>query len=298
MISVETTDIGHINSTSIVSAENGKFVLQRLQKKMDITRLVHNFALYSGTFDSHGWLYPVWIKTCGGEYFYTDECGCSWRMYPFIEGEILNAPLTEEHLFSCGKGLARLHSLLKGIEGEPAAVYPMLHDLAYYYGEYTHIIESGTAGEKRDKELEKMISDNIGVITESMPDEKAVVHGDTKLSNIIFRNGNVVGCLDMDTVMRGSLLEDVADCVRSCCIVNGRFDGDAARRLINGYADGSGLSAESLLGTLPAVFNKICFELGLRYYTDSISTEKRFSEKYPGYRRERAESVLALKWDK
>ena len=43
------------------------------------------------------------------------------------------------------------------------------------------------------------------------------------------------------------------------------------------------------------VFNKICFELGLRYYTDALDKEKYFKEKYPGYSLERAKSLFSVK---
>ena len=47
---------------------------------------------------------------------------------------------------------------------------------------------------------------------------------------------------------------------------------------------------------LPDCFNKICFELGLRYYMDYISHDEHFKEIYPGYRLDRAKSLLEVRW--
>ena len=64
---------------------------------------------------------------------------------------------------------------------------------------------------------------------------RTVIHGDTKLANIIFRDGKIFAFIDYDTIMTGSILDDLADCIRSCCIVNGVFDRDTAEMIVKGY---------------------------------------------------------------
>lgn len=363
-ISVEEINVGHINNTYIVHTKNDRYVLQRLQRCMDVEKLEYNYNLYSSVCDEHGWIYPMWLKTNSGLFFYKDSDGFYWRMYPFIEGEILNLPLSDEQLSACGQGLAAMHSVFRNIERDPKAVFPTLHDLGYYYGEYLRITrcekpsgrirnaydteavstvkniikeseKNPAESLKRDLFLEEIIESRVCDVTREVIESRvcdvsreviesricdahreitesnicdtldiitpgiSVVHGDTKLSNLIFRSGRVVGCLDMDTVMKGSLLEDIADCIRSCCICDGRFDEAAAVKLVRGYASTCGaMSEDTLLNTLPDIFNKICLELGLRYYTDSVSKEKTFIEKYPGYCRERAKIMLSLTWKK
>lgn len=303
IISVEPTDIGHINSTHIVHTEKGKFVMQRLHGGLSASKLEHNYLIYSKAFDEHDWLYPVWRKTVRDGYFYTDEEGFDWRIYPFIEGEILRTSLTKEELYACGRGLAKMHMIFGTIQDEPLAVYPNLHDLAYHYERYMRAIcagETESGGRARDGAVEEIIAADISVMLEKKSIETSIVHGDTKISNLLFGNGNVVGCLDLDTFMKGSLREDLADCIRSCCTGNGRFDRTAAGHVVSGYAGSfdAGLFGEDPCDEkmLPGVFDKICFELGLRYYTDFISDERHFDEKYPGYRLVRAKSLLSLRW--
>ncbi|MBR6999738.1 MAG: phosphotransferase [Lachnospiraceae bacterium] len=321
-VSAEPLEEGHINDTYLVRTDSGKYVLQRLQKKMDPKRLIYNYGLYAPVFEAHGFLYPKWLRDEAGEYFYTDECGDRWRMYPYIEGEVLSTPLTKEQLFACGQGLARVHRILKELPGAPQAVYPILHDLRYYYDRYLELLNGGDIMEEnRDPAVEAQLSERLGTFLSGKeggfgciqkendtPKESAVreegaalkriapandiaiIHGDAKLSNILFRNGQVVGMLDLDTVMAGSVTEELADCIRSCCVNRGTFDREAADILADGYRGGAAISH------LPQAFNKIHLELALRYYTDALSKEKHFKERYPGYRLERVRELLGVTW--
>ena len=91
--------------------------------------------------------------------------------------------------------------------------------------------------------------------------------------------------------MPGLPAEDVADCIRSCCLRNGAYDRDAAAILIDGY---SSINNSLTSDEIQSAFRKICFELGLRYYTDAISKEKKFKVHYPGYRLGKAKTLLAI----
>jgi Ser/Thr protein kinase RdoA (MazF antagonist) len=289
---ISSNSSGLINDTFLVSAAGKMYVVQRLNRNMNADFLEFNYGLYSKACEENNWLYPKWIKDSEGEYFYTDSDDDKWRMYPFISCEILEKPLSKERLFSLGQGLARMHEIFDSIDDKPKAVYPMLHDLSHYYDEYNRVLSE--TKEERDEELEKKIDDKIDAMLNVQLDTSSVIHADTKLSNILFCNGKVVGSIDMDTIMPGSILEDIADCIRSSCVYSGRFDKEAAEQIIKGYESLS--SKKEVEKDLPRVFEKICFELALRYFTDSISEIKYFKEIYPGYSRERAKSLLNILW--
>ena len=294
VISVRTLQEGHINDTFSVRTAEGDFVLQRLQSKMDPQRLLTNYELYAPVCEANGFVFPKWRKAADGSYFYTDADGKRWRMYPYIEGETLTSPLTEDQFYACGKGLAVLHKMLAKLPEKPVAVYPMLHDLPYYYERYCALLRDGEVlEESRDNAVEKQIAERSKAYTQAA--DKAVIHGDAKLSNIIFREGSVVGMLDWDTVMVGSVCEEIADCIRSCAVKGGHFDRKGAEALLNGYQSVSEMS-EVALENIRRAFEKINFELALRYYTDAISKEKVFKEHYPGYRLMRVRELLQIRW--
>ncbi len=326
LLSVETVEEGHINDTFMVKTSEGSFIIQCLQKGMDTSKQERNFLLYSEVFDKHGILYPKWLKDKGGKYFYTDENNDNWRMYPYIKADIFKVPLSDEKLFECGRGVFKLHEMLKDVKEEPEAAYPHLHDLKFYYEKYKNLIErSEVQIEKRDVpteetidikkdnmfsteeiidikkdnmlsteeiidlKIEKMLSTELGPLT--------IIHGDTKLSNILFKDGIAAGFLDMDTLMKGYPLEDLSDCIRSCAVLNGKFDREVAEKILDGYlCESDENEAEYIRKTIPGVFDKICFELGLRYYTDYLSGENYFTEKYPGYCLDRARELMTVSW--
>jgi len=296
VLSFEPVGEGHINDTYAVTSAAGKFICQRVKGSMDAGRLLHNFELYAEAFRAEGMFFPDWIKNHDGKYFLTDENGDNWRMYPLIDGDILCAPPAGGTLYACGEGLAKMHIILSKMMGKPEAVYPGLRNLKFFYDEYCKVLSGvGLVEERRDRELEAIIENKVADMLAVTSIEQAPVHGDPKLSNILFRGGKVIGFIDMDTVMLGSKLEDLADCIRSCCVIDGRLDKEAAQRIADGYTSTIGTAVAPT--ELKRAFDKICFELALRYYTDSISTVGHFKEHYPGYRLEKARAMIETTWD-
>ena len=293
-VSVKRLGDGHINDSYYVRTKDGTYICQCMNSTMDTGRLEYNYALYSGVFSEENLLYPVWMKDLSGRYFHKDKNGMTWRMYEFIDGDILTTPLTADELLACGQGLAHIHHILQRLPDIPHAVYPHLHDLAYYHKRYMDLLGSGNLlYEERDFETEEKINSGIEEMLATDLDGSFIVHGDAKLSNMVFRDGKVIAFVDLDTIMQGSLLEDIADCIRSCCIIDGSLNRKAAGILIDGYmSKAEGIISEEEIGGWPVALRKICFELGLRYYTDSISKDKIFKEKYPGYLLTRARQLL------
>jgi prepilin-type processing-associated H-X9-DG protein len=292
---------GHINETYLIIINSERFVVQKVQKGLDIRKLEYNYKLYSDACREHEFIFPEWTKISSSsdlnpsgsnesdtyfKYHYQDSNRDIWRIYPFIEGDVLKAPISAEYLYACGEGLDRLHNIMDSIRNAPQAVYPHLHDLNYYYSIYTALLNSGeVSDELRNSDIEKILDSRINEFLNTSLDDISVVHGDTKLGNILFKDGHVTAFIDIDTIMTGSRAEDIADCIRSCSIINGHFDIKAARTFLAGY--------KKAYENLPYALSKICFELALRYYTDALSKEQVFNEKYPGYHIDRTYELLA-----
>lgn len=299
VLSVHVLDGGHINETYLIETGSERHILQRLDKNIELSKLEHNYRLYSAVCERRGWAYPAWLKNRGGSYFYTDHNGGAWRAYAYINADIMTPPLSTETLHACGRGLAEMHAILRELPKRPMAVYPHLHDLKHYYDNYVRLLSGGDLrGENRDPELETLIDDRINEMLTVQPRRSSAIHGDPKLKNILFRDGVVIGFLDMDTVMPGSLTEDVADCIRSSCVADGRFSASAAKHLLEGYQSAAPQeTVDDIICELPKVFNKINFELGLRYYSDAISKDKKFRNSDPKALLEKARTRLETIWD-
>jgi len=286
---------GHINETFLVRTAGGRFVCQRLQPRMDAAKLERNFLLYRDAVREEGLRFPMWLRGRDGAFLSEDENGNHWRIYPYIPGEVPEPPLTGEILRACGQAIGRLHNAFRRMPGKPEAVYPMLHDLAWYYREYTELLQGpGLLREKRDPEMEARIKDGASRYLKLKLDRSSVVHGDTKLANFLFEGGSLSAVIDMDTVMEGSVLEDLADCIRSAWSIQGRADRALADALLQGYTAVAEEPVADGLHIIPEVIDKIYFEIALRYYTDYISERKRFRENYTGYRLEKARHYMEM----
>ena len=337
---------GHINETFLVTAGGAKYICQRLQPLMDTGRLKRNYLRYSKVLQDAGIRFPLWLpRRNDGEYFTTMENGDHWRIYPFLTGYEAKLPLSEEEAEACGRGLAELHQALQNLPEKPEAVYPMLHDLPYYLERYRNLIGSTNRSNafrtrstseseqiretppalcleaQRDPEMEEQIeklSERFLTFSGKMS-RKAVIHGDAKLANMLFQDGTVTAFLDLDTVMEGLILEDLADLIRSAGTVtvpgndfpsgsgneqssasaatadSRRFDPAISDAILRGYLSArNGLLTSEEISLLPEAISKICFELALRYYTDSISVNKSFREPTPGYRLMKARIYMEM----
>ena len=284
---------GHINDTYIVKTKESDYVLQRIQEGMSIAHLEHNYTLYSEVLDRDNLLYPKWMKTMDGNYYYIDEEEYAWRMYPYIECDRISTPLSKEMLYAYGEGLAKLHSALQKITEEPVPIYQHLHDTHFYYQKYKKLIISDKFSESlRDMQIEKQLEQLSELYLFPEKERQSVIHADTKLSNVIFKDGRVIGFIDFDTIMQGSVTLDIADAIRSC-IQNGKKEMHAVDSLVDGYISLCDTSrAEDVKNNLWHDFNRINFELALRYYIDAISGENYFKDREPAYKVERAKALL------
>ena len=107
-----------------------------------------------------------------------------------------------------------------------------------------------------------------------------VTHNDTKLNNVLFdRKTNVPRCLiDLDTVMRGSTLYDIADAIRSGAntsteddrrMLNVKIDIELLREFLQGFVMGApNILTPKEIELLPSAILILPFELGMRYLTD------------------------------
>ncbi len=286
---------GHIHDTFIAYTRQDTFVLQRLGGTADPEALSYNYGLYEAVFVRNQWQFPAFITNRYGSLFSLDETGRVWRLYPYIKADVLDRPLPD-HLSALGEGLGRLHQMLDEIAGEPKALYPGLHDLKAYYDQYQALLKlEDHSGRKHDREVEEAILKKIDGFLALKGGETAIVHGDFKWANVLFSKNAVTGCLDLDTLMRGDRLEDLADCVRSSCMMKGRLDPEMADRVLFGYQKaypkGFGPEERERFGT---VLDKICFELGIRYYMDVLSFKKQFKENAPGSSLMRARELLGV----
>ena len=289
---------GHINESFLVRGDN-TYILQVINEHLyrdcqDI--LTFNYLSYrdaccnynEGSTDTFE--YPVWLKDREDSYFHSDSFGNLCRMYRYIPSDEINVEKADR--YEIGRGLGKLHSILrtcKDIKNIKATAH--LHDLSHHYREY---LDQNENERERIGEIDTRIKDDIDKYLEMTVPGGSLIHGDAKIGNMIIRDGRVAGFIDLDTIMTGSVFDDIADCVRSCCLNDeGNIENTEFMDLIKGYEETSGtvftLSQKDLIRKN---IEKNRFLLGLRYYTDYLSGRGYFSEEYSGQTLKKARKLL------
>ena len=291
---------GHINQSLLISAGRSKYVLQCLNPVIlteQLRNLESNYRTYKAACEAAfrvgdsspcKWECPEWITDQSGQYFHKDAEGKTWRLYRYIHGDVL----TRGEPYEAGLGLGRIHRILKNCDiSDIHPVFPNLHNLKHYYGEFLAIKD---AGSERDRELDDAMTRSIDEMLSLPALTNSVIHGDAKVSNMIARNGRVVGLIDLDTIMVGSVYDDIADCMRSCCMDEYyNPDNDKIAAMLRGYTEGSGtLITPDMDDIIRQNLAKNKFMLGIRYYTDYLTGNKYFKEANPGDNLKKARRLI------
>jgi Ser/Thr protein kinase RdoA (MazF antagonist) len=133
-----------------------------------------------------------------------------------------------------------------------------------------------------------------------------VVHGDTKLNNILFdvASGKAKGIVDLDTCMAGYSLYDFGDLVRFTAATSAEDERDPERigtdlGLYHALADGylsmarRFLSAEEI-ELMPFAARLVTFTIGLRFLADHLAGDVYFKIERPGQNLDRARVQLGM----
>ena len=119
-----------------------------------------------------------------------------------------------------------------------------------------------------------------------------ITHNDTKISNVLFdRKTNTPRCMiDLDTVMNGSVLYDIADAIRSGANTHSgqeheykkaKIDLELLKEFLIGFENGApGLLTAKERELLPEALKIIPLELGMRYLADYYNGNKYFGVSY------------------
>ena len=290
---------GHINHTFLVTCAE-QYILQRMNSTLYgdcLEDIEHNYLQYARACDAlrddvGHWECPEWLRTKDGEFFYRDHAGECWRMYRYIPSDGFAKDAADDDYMAVGAGLGKLHRILKAcVEIRPIKSTEHIHDLSFHYRKYEE-----QAGSKmpRIEEFDRLIDLNIEHLLDIHVPTGYVIYGDAKIANMIFRNGEVAGFVDLDTIMKGSIFDDLADCIRSCCLdEDGKFDFMKVSQIQRGYEIGYDADftrdAVELLGK-NLVRNR--FTLGIRYYTDYLAGTDYFADQTPEQKLERVCDLL------
>lgn len=234
---VEIVEIksGHVNDTYIVKMPECVYILQRINTNVfsspygmmhnikEVTNFLRKKVIYEGKNPSRAVLNAIKTKYDQDIAIKKDKY---YRMMEYIGDSISYDILPSKELFSeMGVAVGKFQKL---IEGFPPHVLDEtiqhFHDTPYRYKQFLTSIKINYQNRKKEvaNEIDFFIKnkDLYNIITSKLHNHELpsrVTHNDTKPSNVLFdkKTKKALCMIDLDTVMKGSILYDYGDALRA-----------------------------------------------------------------------------------
>lgn len=277
-----------INRTYLVRGDLGQgrqqLVVQRLHHvfaanvHVDIEAVTRHLEL-------RGLETPRILRNKQGELFTleerTPEAPGVWRAISYIEGVTVHRSSDPVQLGSAAELLGRFHGALFDLEHEFVHVRP-LHDTAQHLRKLRAALDSERGQQDAEaRELGSAILEQArGIRVDFSEFPRRVLHGDPKLSNLLFQPLDPLRArcmIDLDTLGRGFLAYELGDALRSWINRAGEdqleadLDLAALRAILTGYARACPRELPSAeIGSGIDGLETVSLELASRFAADAI----------------------------
>lgn len=217
-----------------------------------------------------------WVTVTDG----VAELNGVWRILTRLPGDTLHQLADPHGARSAGQLAARFHGALADVNHEFAFIRPGAHDT----DKHMTVLQAALLAHSGHR-----LYDAVAPLAEELLQRWSrwgrlpelplrIVHGDLKVSNLLFQSGTASAVLDLDTMAHGTLDVELGDALRSWCNPATeddpapRFDVDVCLAAMTGYvaAAREWLRPEELLA-LPPGIERICLELSARFAADALN---------------------------
>jgi Ser/Thr protein kinase RdoA (MazF antagonist) len=280
-VSVEPLGTGLINQTYLVADAAGQYaVLQCLNSAFPATI---NYDIETVTKHLQLWSMPTpsLIRTRQGD-LWVNVSGGIWRLMEYMPGVCVDALTSPQQATAAGVLLGRFHSAVGTLEIEFSQPRLGVHDTARHLSNLHLALKKHT--NHPSFQQASSLAERIFAQAEALPDfsllPDRVVHGDPKISNLIFdsQSGDGVCMVDLDTLAHMPVALEMGDAFRSWCNPKGEDDTHGSFSLelfaaaVKGYAP---VTAEMLAkpewqAFVPAT-GTIMVELAARFCADALN---------------------------
>ncbi|MBQ8178060.1 MAG: aminoglycoside phosphotransferase family protein [Clostridia bacterium] len=307
VVTAEKYGCGHINDTYKLTDEKGKFyILQKINHKVfrNVKGLMENIVgvtehiykqMLSKGMPTEDCLRVIETKD-GASYYGDDEVGY-FRMYNFVYGGIsIESSPTKEQFEVSAIGFGRFQKMLDGYPAETIQdSIPNFHNTVSRFENFEKAVQEDPEDrlcqvmEEVDwfYRRKKYCSQILDLIEEGEIPLR-VTHNDTKLNNVLVNIETMtpVAVIDLDTVMKGSILYDFGDSIRSGTNTGAEDEKDLSKvdfslELYEAYVKGFLSEVKDTL--TPTESENLSFgailmtyECGLRFLTDYLEGDHYF----------------------
>lgn len=306
VVAVEPYGGGLINNTYLIRFKDISYILQKINDyvfpspvgvmhNIDlITNYIRKNDIYEGRNYRTSTLTVIATKF-GENYAIVDDN--YWRCYIWIDGTTYDKTEDPQVFYEAGRVIGNFQRLLDGFHTRLLNDnIKNFHNTPYRYKFFQDVVKlnPGSRLDESKKEIEFLNkhASEMGIITKALEEKKIprrVVHNDTKLNNIMFdKEGKHALCLlDLDTVMKGSLVYDFGDALRLGASTAAEDEVDLSKvsinfELVEAFTKGfltaiKGIITNAEVDLLMVGYKIITLELGMRFLTDYINGDKYFA---------------------
>jgi Ser/Thr protein kinase RdoA (MazF antagonist) len=272
---------GLINQTYVVRASGAPIaVLQRLHPvfgpavNLDIEAVATHVA-------THGMETPMLIRTLDGQ-AWLEHDGAVWRALTWVDGETVHRVPDPAWAEAAGALVGRFHRAVRDLKHTYFFSRAGVHDTAGHLAKLRAHVAAGA-----DVEASQLGAEILAVPLPSLPPQAPRhVHGDLKISNLLFRTRPIrgVALVDLDTLGIGTMAFELGDALRSWCNPHGEDAGDVQFDLpiyaaaIAGFrSEADDLVTRDEKIAIVVGLETVCLELAARFAVDV------FEDRYFGW---------------
>lgn len=225
---------------------------------------------------------PRFIPTTDGRLIHEDDDGIVWRQLTYIPGTTHDALENTHQANEAGALLGRFHRAVGDLEYKFSNARLGVHDtVKHIAGLSTALKEhTGHAQFARVKKLADEVFELANILPDLGNQPDRIVHGDPKISNIVFdKDTNAALCLiDLDTLGRMPVVLELGDAFRSWCNPQAEDEPGAEFSLLIFHSAIAGYARvtkdfldESEWRKIPAATLTITVELAARFCADALN---------------------------
>ena len=323
--SIEPYGNGHINSTFLVTTDEKRYILQKVntnvfKKPHQVMRNIAGVTAHIRAKAEAAGLDPqkatlTVIPTLAGKPYYDTDDGQCWRLYEFIEDTVAPEKVNcAQDFYNCAYAFGVFQQQLADYPAEELhETIPNFHNTPWRYENLVKAIEADSVGRAASVRPEIEFALARKEFCSTFENARAagelplrVTHNDTKLNNILFddKTGEAVCVIDLDTVMPGYSVNDFGDSIRFGANTAAEDETDLSKvsldlELFKTYAEGfikgcGGKLTKKELELLPAGAMMMTLECGMRFLTDHLEGDVYFRIHRENHNLDRCRTQFAL----
>lgn len=297
---------GHINDTYKIIVDNKtEYILQKINTEVfrNPDAIMHNYGnLVDALVEKEDIEIPLLIETKAGNNCINNSPDGFWRMTSFVkDSHSIEVVENKDQAFQAGIGFGWFLNKFSDCNSlKFKEVIPDFHSLTFRLKQLNEAIKDNLSNRLEDaaqlvgfylSRKEQLLKVEKLILSGEIPTR--VVHNDTKINNLLFRDDSAVAVIDLDTVGPGSVLFDFGDAIRTNSneaeedeqdLSKVKFNIDYFEAFTNGYLNQTRqLLVKEEISNLQLAPIYMTYIMGIRFLADFINGDVYYKTKYANH---------------